>query len=219
MDNGSAAERRAGRSRARETRAVADHTEPVLLADITSAADATLAEHAAARDQKAFAEIYRRHGDVCFGLARRVLADRSLAEEAVQEVFVRFWDDPMRFDPARGTLRSYLLASVHGRSVDLVRAETSRRGREARDAARSAVALDDLERHVLDLTQAEAVRTALATLDAPEREAIELAYFGGHTYRDVAQLLETPEGTIKSRIRAGLHRLRAALIDAGYPQP
>jgi RNA polymerase sigma-70 factor (ECF subfamily) len=211
-------ERRAGRLRNRENLAIGDRTASSLV-DVASAADAALACGVVARDQQAFAEIYRRHGDVCFGLARRVLADRSLAEEAVQEVFVRFWNDAARFDSERGTLRSYLLAAVHGRAVDLVRAESARRGREARDAARSAAALDDLERHVLDLTQAEAVRAALATLEVGERQAIELAYFGGHSYRDVAQLLETPEGTIKSRIRAGLHRLRAALIDAGYPQP
>jgi RNA polymerase sigma-70 factor (ECF subfamily) len=79
--------------------------------------------------------------------------------------------------------------------------------------------LDDIERHVLDLAQAEAVRSVLSTLDPREREAIELAYFGGHSYREVAELLEQPEGTVKSRIRAGMHRLRAALIDAGYHQP
>ncbi len=186
--------------------------------DPITAEDPKLVERVVERDQLAFAEVYRRHGDAAFGLARRVLVDRALAEEVVQEVFVRFWNRPDRFDAERGSLRSFLLASVHGRSVDLLRAETARRGREARDARRFEVALDDIERHVLDLTQAEAVRTALAELDPREREAIELAYFGGHSYRDVAELLETPEGTVKSRIRAGLHRLRASLIDAGYHQ-
>lgn len=169
-----------------------------------------------ARDQAAFAEIYRRHGDAAFGLARRVLVDRALAEETVQEAFVRFWNAPDRFDPERGSLRSYLLATVHGRAVDLLRAETARRGREQRDAQKLSFAMDDLEREVLDLAQAEAVRAALRELDPREREAIELAYFGGHSYRDVAEILEQPEGTVKSRIRAGLHRLRASLIDAGY---
>ncbi len=184
----------------------------------TTTEDPQLVERVVDRDPDAFAEIYRRHGDAAFGLARRVLVDRSLAEEVVQEVFVRFWNQPDRFDADRGSLRSFLLASVHGRSVDLLRAETARRGREARDARRLEVALDDIERHVLDLTQAEAIRAALAELDPREREAIELAYFGGHSYRDVAEMLDTPEGTVKSRIRAGLHRLRASLIDAGYHQ-
>jgi RNA polymerase sigma-70 factor (ECF subfamily) len=145
-----------------------------------------------------------------------VLADRTLAEEIVQEVFVRLWNAADRFDAERGSLRSYLLAQVHGRSVDLLRAETARRNREERDARRTVAESDDFERHIIDLAQAEAVRDALATLSPGEREAIELAYFGGHSYREVALLLEQPEGTVKSRIRAGLLRLRASLIDAGY---
>jgi RNA polymerase sigma-70 factor (ECF subfamily) len=147
-----------------------------------------------------------------------VVNDRTLAEEVVQELFVRLWRAPERFDPDRGSLRSFLLAQVHGRAVDLLRSEVARRGREARDAERMLTSEDDLERAVLDLTEAEAVRSALATLSAGERQAIELAYFGGHTYREVATLLEQPEGTVKSRIRSGLLRLRAELIDAGVVQ-
>jgi RNA polymerase sigma-70 factor (ECF subfamily) len=168
------------------------------------------------RDQQALSEIYTIHADACFGLARRVLGDRTLAEEIVQEVFVRLWNAADRFDAERGSLRAYLLAQVHGRSVDLLRAETARRNREERDARRTVAESDDFERQIIDLAQAEAVRDALNTLSPGEREAIELAYFGGHSYREVALLLEQPEGTIKSRIRAGLLRLRAALIDAGY---
>jgi RNA polymerase sigma-70 factor (ECF subfamily) len=138
-----------------------------------------------------------------------------LAEEVVQEVFVRLWDDPRRFDPARGSLRAYLLAQTHGRSVDLVRAESARRVRETRDAERTAESGYDLEREVWDLTLAEHVREALGDLAAGEREAIELAYFGGHTYREVARRLGEPEGTVKSRIRSGLSRLRASLVASG----
>jgi len=177
--------------------------------------DVQLMRAVAAGDEQALAAIYRRHADTCFALARRVLNDRTLAEEIIQELFVRLWREPERFDPERGTVRSFLLAQVHGRSVDLLRAEVARRGREERDALRAPASDDDLERAVLDLTEAEAVRGALATLSEGERSAIELAYFGGHTYREVATLLEQPEGTVKSRIRSGLLRLRAALIDAG----
>jgi RNA polymerase sigma-70 factor (ECF subfamily) len=179
------------------------------------AGDVQLVAGVVASDERALAEIYRRHADTCYALARRVLNDRTLAEEVVQELFVRLWREPDRFDPARGTLRSFLLAQVHGRSVDLLRAEVARRGREERDALRMPVANDDLERAVLDLTEAEVVRDALANLSEGERSAIELAYFGGHTYREVATLLEQPEGTVKSRIRSGLLRLRAALVEAG----
>jgi RNA polymerase sigma-70 factor (ECF subfamily) len=179
------------------------------------ASDADLGRAVSGGDEAALAELYRRHGGACLALARRVLADRVLAEEIVQEVFLRLWRAPDRFDPERGSLRSFLFAQVHGRSVDLLRAETARRNREARDAFRSPTVDDDLERAVADLTEAEIVRRTVGSLSDGERAAIELAYFGGHTYREVAALLGEPEGTVKSRIRSGLLRLRAALIEAG----
>ncbi|MBI2709148.1 MAG: sigma-70 family RNA polymerase sigma factor [Actinobacteria bacterium] len=164
---------------------------------------------------QALAEVYRRHGGAVFGLARRLLADATLAEEVVQEVFLRLWNDPERFDPERGSLRSYLLAQCHGRSVDLVRSETARRRREEKDLRRTVDDGYDLEREVADLVAGEQVRDALAQLPEVERQAIQLAYLGGHTYREVAVLLDQPEGTVKSRIRSGLKRLRGDLSDAG----
>ena len=177
--------------------------------------DAGLARAIVDRDEQALAETYRRHGAACFGLARRVLLDRALAEEVVQELFVRLWNRPELYEPGRGSLRSFLIAQAHGRSVDLLRAETARRRREEREARQRFAEPVDLEREVVNITEAEAVRDALASLPDGERVAIELAYFGGHTYREVATLLGQPEGTIKSRIRAGMLRLRAVLIDAG----
>jgi RNA polymerase sigma-70 factor (ECF subfamily) len=179
-----------------------------------AAGDGRLAQAIAEGDRLALAELYSRHGDPCFALARRVTADRVLAEEVVQEVFLALWRRPDRFDPERGSMRSFLFAYVHGRSVDLVRAEAARRAREQKGASRTPPSDAELERAVADLSEGEAVRRALAGLSDGEREAIELAYFGGHTYREVATLLEVPEGTVKSRIRSGLLRLRAALIDA-----
>lgn len=170
-------------------------------------------------DQDALAETYRRHGGVVFALARRLLGEQALAEEVVQEVFLRLWNDPGRFDPARGSLRSYLLAQTHGRAVDLLRAERARRQREDRDAREGVQGGYDLEREVMDLTVAERVKAALAELPTGERRAIELAYFGGHSYREVAALLDEPEGTVKSRIRSGLRRLRAGLAAAGIGGP
>jgi RNA polymerase sigma-70 factor (ECF subfamily) len=177
--------------------------------------DAALTRAIADRDDRALAEAYRRHGDSCFALARRVLFDRALAEEVVQEIFVRLWNLPDRYEPGRGSLRSFLIAQSHGRSVDLLRAETARRRREERESRERVTEPIDLEREVVNLTEAEAVRDALASLPEVERAAIELAYFGGHTYREVATLLQQPEGTVKSRIRAGMLRLRTALVEAG----
>jgi RNA polymerase sigma-70 factor, ECF subfamily len=183
--------------------------------ELRAASDATLVMAISRYQQEALAEAYRRHAGAVFALARRLLNDPTLAEEIVQEVFLRIWNNPERFDPARGTLRSYLLAQCHGRSVDLLRSETSRRRREDRDAHRAAESGYDLEHEVVDLTVAERVKEALVTLPAGEREAIALAYFGGHTYREVADILDQPEGTVKSRIRSGLKRLRTELVGAG----
>ena len=183
--------------------------------ELRAASDALLVVAIGRFHPEALAEAYRRHAGAAFGLALRITGDRVLAEEVVQEVFVRLWDDPRRFDPGRGSLRSYLLAQTHGRSVDLVRAESARRARETREAERTAEWGYDLEREVWDLTLAEHVRDALEALAPGEREAIELAYFGGHTYREVARRLGEPEGTVKSRIRSGLGRLRATLVAGG----
>jgi RNA polymerase sigma-70 factor (ECF subfamily) len=163
--------------------------------------------------QDALAEAYRRHAGAVFALGRRVLNDQARAEEVVQEVFLRLWNAPDRFDPGRGTLRSYLLSQTHGRAVDLLRSDASRRRREERDVRSTAESGYDLEREVWDLAVAERVKEALGDLPAEERRAIELAYFGGHTYREVATLLGHPEGTVKSRIRAGLKRLRHGLAE------
>jgi RNA polymerase sigma-70 factor (ECF subfamily) len=169
--------------------------------------------------EDALAEAYRRHGGAVYALARRVVRDSGAAEEVVQEVFVRLWTTPDRFDPERGSLRSWLLAQAHGRSIDRLRSDSSRRAREERDAQQTATAGYDVEREAWDLAVADRVKDVMADLPAGERQAIELAYFDGYTYREVAQLLDTPEGTIKSRIRAGLKRMRADLIDAETGQP
>ncbi|MDQ3574685.1 MAG: sigma-70 family RNA polymerase sigma factor [Actinomycetota bacterium] len=165
--------------------------------------------------EDALAEAYRRHAGAVYALARRVLVDVTPAEEVVQEVFLRLWTEPEKFDPERGSLRSYLLAQSHGRAVDILRSETSRRRREDRQARQTAEAGYDLEREVWDLTVAERVKEMVTVLPQEERRAIALAYFGGHTYREVAVLLDEPEGTVKSRIRAGLKRMRSRLVETG----
>ncbi|MGH9088658.1 MAG: sigma-70 family RNA polymerase sigma factor [Acidimicrobiales bacterium] len=176
--------------------------------------DAQLVVAVARRDEGALAEIYRRHGRAAYGLARRVLGDGTEAEDVVQDVFCRLWTDPERFDGRRGSLRTFLLTQVHSRAVDAVRSRAARRRREEEDARTTPITTNDLEREVWEMAQAERVSGAVAELPEAERRAIELAYFDGHTYREVAELLSEPEGTVKSRIRRGLRRLRVELDHA-----
>ena len=182
---------------------------------IDERSDAQLVTSIARYSEVALAEAYRRHGGAVFGLAKRVLQNAAEAEDVTQEVFVRLWNQPDRFDPTRGSLRSFLLAQAHGRAVDAVRSSSSRRAREARDAMRTAEASYDMQHEVWDLAVADHVAHAMGELPEQERRAIELAYFDGRTYREVAQLLAEPEGTVKSRIRNGMRRMRAVLADAG----
>ncbi len=168
-------------------------------------------------EERALAEVYRRHGRSVYGLARRVLGDPTEAEDVTQEAFLHLWRDPSRFDPVRGTMRTYLLTHVHGRAVDVVRSRAARARREERDARATAAASYDIEREIWDMALAERVEGALGALPADERAAIDLAYFGGHTYKEVAELLCAPEGTVKSRIRSGLRRMRSALVEGGVP--
>jgi RNA polymerase sigma-70 factor, ECF subfamily len=182
---------------------------------IDEVSDAQLVTSIARYSEVALAEAYRRHGGAVFGLAKRVLNNPTDAEDVTQEVFLRLWNQPDRFDAARGSLRSFLLAQAHGRAVDAVRSSSSRRAREARDALRTAESPYDMQREVWDLAVADQVSSAMGKLPEEERRARELAYFDGHTYREVAQLLDQPEGTVKSRIRNGMRRMRAVLADAG----
>jgi RNA polymerase sigma-70 factor (ECF subfamily) len=181
---------------------------------LREASDGTLVVAIGRYREDALAEAFRRHAGAVYALARRVLQDASAAEEVVQEVFLRLWYWPEKFDPQRGSLRSFLLAQSHGRAVDQLRSESARRRREERQAVEAAQSGYDLEHEVLDLAVADHVKEAVNGLPDDERQAIELAYFGGHTYREVAVMLRQPEGTVKSRIRSGLTRMRAALAEA-----
>jgi RNA polymerase sigma-70 factor (ECF subfamily) len=180
---------------------------------IEEVSDAQLVTSIARYSEVALAEVYRRHGGAVYGLARRVLNDQAEAEDVAQEVFLRLWNEPDRYDSARGSLRSFLLAQSHARAVDAVRSTSSRRQRESRDALRTARGAYDLQHEVWDLAMADQVGNAMGELPEEERRAIELAYFEGHTYREVARLLQQPEGTVKSRIRNGMRRMRTALGD------
>jgi RNA polymerase sigma-70 factor (ECF subfamily) len=166
-------------------------------------------------DQAAFSDMYDSVAPLVHGVVLKIVRDPSQAEEVVQEVFVELWRVAPRFDPARGTVTSWVATIAHRRAVDRVRSEQAARNRVEREATRVERPHDEVADSVVavDETQFERrrVRRALDRLTSMQREAVELAYFGGHTYREVAVLLGVPEGTIKTRIRDGMIRLRDEL--------
>jgi RNA polymerase sigma factor (sigma-70 family) len=164
-------------------------------------------------DGGALEALYRRYGRPCYGLARRILADEQFAQDVVQEVFLTVWRDASRFDPARGGFSTWLLSMTHHKAVDAVRREESLRKRRT-----TAEGLDDresdgpqVEDEVWSLMRRTRVREALQTLPDAQRQALTLAYFGGHTQREIAGLTDTPLGTVKTRMLAGMRRLRGVL--------
>jgi len=175
--------------------------------------DAALVELVGKRDAAALTVLYRRHGGVCYRLARRVTCDDSLAEDVVQETFTGLWHDPGGYLPALGSVRTWLVGVTHHKAVDLVRREASQRRRQNVQAALRS--LDppghDPAEEAWAAIQAETVRAALAELPAGQRHALALAYFGGYTQQEIAQLTGVPLGTVKTRMFAAMRRLRMQL--------
>ena len=167
-------------------------------------------------DQDAFAQLYDRVSMLVYGVVRRVVRDPAQSEEVTQEVLVEVWRTAARFDPDRGSARTWILTMAHRRAIDRVRSEQASRDRTRRVADQQhARAYDEVSERVEVTVEHEQVRTALSTLTDLQRQAVELAYYQGYTYREVAELLDTPLGTIKTRMRDGLIRLRDALGVAG----
>ena len=181
-------------------------------------ADADLVRRVKAGDRGAVDDLYERFRRPAFALARRILADDTLAEDVLQDVFVAVWKDPAAFDGARGSLASWLLAMVHHKAVDAVRREESHRRRQARaeDELRMAepLARGDVADEAFTRVVSSEVRSALQGLPAAQREALTLAYYGGYTQREVAALTDTPLGTVKTRMLAGMRRLKETLGSA-----
>ena len=169
-----------------------------------------------ARDPSALSDLYDQFGSYVFGLAARVIGDRHAAEDVTQEVFLSIWERPEAFDPARGRLRTFLGTLAHRRAVDVVRREEARRRRAPRAMRRPCVPIPDvgeLAMAIVDRRTGSTPRSIVCRRE--QREAIELAYFGGRTYRQVAEELGIPEGTAKSRMRLGLSRIAQALEAQG----
>lgn len=178
-----------------------------------TARDRAVAERLVAGDESALREVYRDCAGAVFALALRVTGNAAIAEDVTQDVFVRLWEQPDRYEPARAPLRAYLLAMTHSRAVERVRSEDSlrRRHESAHRESQFMPAAADPQHVVVGHDVGAAVREALASLPDAQRIPIEMAYFDGLSYRQVANALDEPEGTVKYRIRMGMQKLRAAL--------
>ncbi len=160
-------------------------------------------------DQAAFGALYDRVAGPVYGVIRRVLRDPAQSEEVAQEVLVEVWRTASRFDPHRGSATTWIMTMAHRRAIDRVRSEQASRDRDERIGHRDRVRpFDEVAEEVETRFEHRQVRAALDQLTDLQREAVELAYYGGYTYREVAELLDTPLGTVKTRLRDGLIRLR-----------
>jgi RNA polymerase sigma-70 factor (ECF subfamily) len=179
--------------------------------------DDQLVELVAQRDAGALEALYERYGRPAYSLARRILTDETLAQDVVQEVFLSLWRNAGRFDAGRGTVATYLLSMTHHRAVDVVRREENLRRWRTSDEGLEFE--PDPKARVEDQVEASErraeVRAALDELPAAQREALLLAYFGGYTQREVSALVGVPLGTVKTRMAAGMRKMKASLQDAG----
>jgi RNA polymerase sigma-70 factor (ECF subfamily) len=186
---------------------VADRSDPCLLAD------EDLMHLVRQGDAAAFEVVYERHCTAAFSLAYRMIGRRGAAEDVVQEAFLALWRSGARYDPTRGSVRTWILGIVHHRGIDALRRATVHDRRRASDEGieERFEAPERTDAQAARRMEAEEVRTALAALPDEQSRAIELAYFGGFTHTEIAGLLGAPVGTVKGRIRLGLDKLRATL--------
>jgi RNA polymerase sigma-70 factor (ECF subfamily) len=181
--------------------------------DIHRLADEELMQLVRGGDARAFETVYDRHGGAAFSLAYRMVANRAVAEDVVQEAFLSIWRSRMRYEPERGSVRSWVLGIVHHRTIDALRRnlvhDRRRSSDEGLEERHEAPERTDVE--VARRDEARTVRAAIETLPDEQTKVIELAYFGGFTHVQIAEMLGEPVGTIKGRMRLGLEKLRRQL--------
>jgi RNA polymerase sigma-70 factor, ECF subfamily len=171
-----------------------------------------LLERVSRGETAAFEELYERVAGSVFGIIRRVLRDPAQSEEVAQEVLVEIWRSASRFDPARGTATTWIHTMAHRRAIDRVRSAQASHDREQRVAVRDhQPAYDVVAEAVVTRLEQQQVRQCLESLTDLQRESVTLAYYGGYSYSEVAGLLDAPLGTVKTRMRDGLIRLRDCL--------
>ena len=168
-------------------------------------------------EARAFEVVYDRHAAAAYSLAYRMCGARSAAEDVTQEAFLAIWRSGARYDPARGSVRTWLLGIVHNRAIDALRRSTVHDRRRAGDEG-IAERLESDQRTEIEVArrdEAASVRGLIDELPEEQSRVIELAYFGGFTHSEIAEMLDTPIGTIKGRMRLGLEKLRARMAPAG----
>jgi RNA polymerase sigma-70 factor (ECF subfamily) len=185
--------------------------------DLAHLSDEGLLSLIASSDEEALAELYDRFGGVAYGVALRILRDEALAQDAVQEAFLAVWRTADRFLAERARASTWVLTIVHRRAVDLVRREDRRRG-EPLESAPEPAAAETVEETAELGFQRRVVQEALRRLPPEQRQALELGYYGGLTQSELAERLDAPIGTIKSRMFTGLARLRELLAQAGLEE-
>lgn len=181
--------------------------------DLRALADEDLLELVHDGEVQAFEVIFDRHGTAAFSLAYRMCGRRVAAEDIVQDAFLSLWRSSRGYDPRRGSVRSWVLSAVHNRAIDTFRRQSSRSARDVADdgIAERMPAPDSTDAEVERRDDARRVRTALDELPSDQRQVIELAYFGGFTHSQIAEMLDLPPGTVKGRMRLGLTKMRYVL--------
>jgi RNA polymerase sigma-70 factor, ECF subfamily len=181
--------------------------------DLRSLADEDVMQLVRRGDAQAFEIVYERHSAAAFSLAYRMMGTRSGAEDVTQDAFLSLWRSGARYDRARGSVRTWVLGIVHHRAIDALRRSTVHDKRRASDEGieERFEAPERTDVEAARREEAGTVRNALGTLPADQCQVIELAYFGGFTHTEIAEMLEAPVGTIKGRMRLGLKKMRAQL--------
>jgi RNA polymerase sigma-70 factor, ECF subfamily len=184
--------------------------------DLRGLADEELMELVDAGDTRAFEVIFDRHSGAGYSLALRMCGRRALAEDIVQEAFLSLWRSGSGYDRARGSVRSWVLSAVHNRAIDALRRTGAKAGRDVSDEgiAERLPAREATDAEVERRDESRRVRSALDEIPADQRQVIELAYFGGLSHSQIAEMLDLPPGTVKGRMRLGLTKMRSALGEA-----
>jgi RNA polymerase sigma-70 factor, ECF subfamily len=184
--------------------------------DLRGLADEELMELVDAGETRAFEVVFDRHAGAGYSLALRMCGRRALAEDIVQEAFLSLWRSGSGYDRARGSVRSWVLSAVHNRAVDALRRTGAKAGRDVSDEgiAERLPAREATDAEVERREESRRVRGALGELPAEQRQVIELAYFGGLSHSQIAEMLDLPPGTVKGRMRLGLTKMRSALGEA-----